>query len=337
MAGRERVKGEWVGFAGLVALCLGTGLGWFFLLSCCRPLRGRNVPRHRIEPQAGGAIEAGKAGAVARHGKLEQAALGAEIEELAAGLVALAEELVREANGAAISLHDFVQRALLEGRDEGRNKHIPLREEKAQILFDPGPVAFRGTARELHAYAAGVVQQKAVAEAPKRGAIRKPLQNAGLAKKFRVGLERPVAAHIIADVVDFALQMLAIEDEAIVHAILDDSHAFAVGCFRAGFVCTELEAADHLLERGAIRQRFHHMRQEVQMIGHDLVVAKLDLRIIVWNAPQFLVHKFAHRGELERGLGDVAEPDAGGGFEREHGNTRAVVIIVAGGPVHGFF
>jgi len=131
--------------------------------------------------------------------------------------------------------------------------------------------------------------------------------------------------------------MLAIEDEAIVHAILKYAHALTIGCLRAGFVHAELEAADYLLERDALWQWFHHMHECMQMIWHNLILAEFDLRVMVWNAAQLLVHKFAHRGEFEGGLGNVAEPDAGVRLEREHGHTRAAVIIIARGAVHGAF
>jgi hypothetical protein len=55
------------------------------------------------------------------------------------------------------------------------------------------------------------------------------------------------------------------------------------------------------------------------------------------ECPQLLVHKFAYSSEFEGGLRDVAEADAGVGLKREHGHARAVVIIIAGGAVHGVF
>jgi len=80
--------------------------------------------------------------------------LCAEIEELAAWLVALAEEAVREADGAAAFGNDALQHALFEWGDKRRNKNIALFQICSELLLDLRPLGLCGAARELQAYPA---------------------------------------------------------------------------------------------------------------------------------------------------------------------------------------
>ena len=173
-----------------------------------------------VHLQAGGAVQRRGGGAVLGGGYDQQAPFRAEGVEHTFGSVVGAEAIVGDEDDAAAFVAGPVL-DLLFGRGDERG------DEDAAVLHRVHPdtlaaVQFFGGifAADFHGFDVGVFKQVDVAVGFVSGAVR--AGDNGAAEKVRVIHALQSAARVVADVAEHALQLVFLQQDAVVIAFLED-------------------------------------------------------------------------------------------------------------------